>query len=278
MALTNGGTPTSQNYEIGRGKLLLDVFESGAATGSFVDRGNCSAFALSMEENTLDHTSSLEGLATKDVTVTLDKSIKGSFTLEEITKENLQIFFSADMGTVVQTATDITDGLLTISAQAVGKWFKLYDGAANLLDRTAPNLPVFDITSPVLTDNAGSTTYVLGTDYEIDLKFGLIRLLTTGALSGGLTAGKLDFAKDAKTYDKVRMLNVTTVNARLQFLGEDAYTGKKKLLFLNKVKLIASGDAAQISDEWSQVTLEFTVEKDVTYDSASPYGYIIPLS
>ncbi len=277
MALTNGGTPTSQNYEIGRGKLLLDVFESGAATGSFVDRGNCSSFALSMEENTLDHTSSLEGLATKDVTVTLDKSIKGSFTLEEITKENLQIWFSGDMGTVAQTDADITDGLLTISAQAVGKWFKLYDDPANLFNR-ATGLPVFDITSPVLTNNAGSTTYALGTDYEVDLKFGMIRLLTTGALSGGITSGKLDYNKVAKTYDKVRMLNVTTVNARLQFLGEDAYTGKKKLLFLNKIKITASGDSAQISDEWSQVTLEFTVEKDITYDSASPYGYIIPLS
>lgn len=281
MALTNGGTPSSQNYEIGRGRLLLDLFDtSGNPSGHYLDVGNVSAFTLSAEEESLEHQSSLEGLATVDLAVTLSKKLTGAFTLEEITKENQEIFFSADLSTIVQSAKTDQTADLTIPASGVGRWYKLYDnGSGTALWLNNAGVPVFQITgTPDLQPAGGGTPYILGTDYEVDTDFGMIRLLTTGALSGGITVGDLKLSFAAHTYDKVRMLNRTVTRARLVFLHEDAYAGKKKMLRLHRIKLAASGDAAMIGDEWSQLGFEFTVESDSAFDANAPYGEIVPVA
>ncbi len=154
---------TVSRYFIGRGKLYVsDRDVNGQPTG-FEWMGNVPSLALNTNQQTTEHQESYSG---RDLT---DKVVGGaitaslSFTAEEMTKQNLARFL---FGTVTDIAgATVTDESLTAS---LGKYISL----------TNINLSSF---TSLTTDPAG-TTYTEGTDYTVDLKSGMLEILSTGTI------------------------------------------------------------------------------------------------
>lgn len=294
MALTNLGKPSTDNYLIGRGVLRLDLFDtSGNATGLYRDLGNATDFNLTLDEETLEHQSSLSGLKVTDASVTLSKSLTGGFVLDEITKENREIFFSATLAEVTQASQDIDgDDNYSLSSSELGYWLPLYNSASNLKDSTQarlrfPNIELIQVGS-TMTDSGA--TLVEGTDYDVDNEAGLIIFYNSAAMAGYLANDDpllldVDWESDslndtggdkASAWD-AQVLERTVVRGRLLFVGENAATGKKYEVFLNRVKIEADGDASAIGDDFSNLSFQFTAEKDEAFDSTASIGKITEL-
>jgi hypothetical protein len=96
--------PNVQNYHIGKG--IVSFKETGAST--FTDLGNSPSFQYSPTVEKKEHFSSREGVRTKDFTAITQVGATVTFTLDEITGDNLSFFALADI------ATD-TGGNITLS-------------------------------------------------------------------------------------------------------------------------------------------------------------------
>ena len=290
--ITNLGVPSSDNYQIGRGALLLDLFDdAGSDTKSFLHLGNCTSFALTVEEETLEHQNNREELAVTDVTVTLTKSVTGNAVLDEITKEVQQLFFSGaladdDLGAAISrgsTLNSTTANLVIQSGSAYGwkfdKHVPLFANASDVADNTSPRLRNMqadpDGTKVEVYLAPAGTQLVVGDDYDIDEENGTLIIhsdgTNTAAYGGSLS---VCFATAGVDVPRVNLLQKSAVRGRLMFVGENAANGARYEVFLNKVKLEADGDHSFIGDDFTAVSLSLTAEKDEAYDSASPIGTI----
>lgn len=266
----NGGIPSPNNYLLGRGHLKMDVFDaSNARTHKLMDLGNINSFALTLEEETIDHSSSRKGLKTIDATITLSKSAKGSFTADEVTENLLQLFTSGDAEQ--ETAADVTGGSILIPADSGGHWIELWSAAVN---PTNPAGGERLINGTFATNGAGWGT--VNVDYIVDNARGMIQIVEGGTLDTGSDVWLLfnyTFS-GSPTVTRVRMLQKTVVRGALVFSGSNAQTGEKFEVRLHKVKLAADGDAELISDDFANLQFAFTVEEDLAYDPNSPVGTI----
>lgn len=98
-------SPNVQNYHIGKG--VVSFKETGGST--YRDLGNAPSFQYTPTVEKLEHFSAREGVKTKDFTAVTTISATITFTLDEITADNLAYFALGEIGTD-------TDGNGTVSA------------------------------------------------------------------------------------------------------------------------------------------------------------------
>ena len=97
-------SPNVNNYHIGKG--IVSFKEAGS--GTYTDLGNAPSFTYEPAVEKLEHFSSREGVKTKDFTAITQVGATITFTLDEITAENLAFFALAEQGVG-------TDGSVTLS-------------------------------------------------------------------------------------------------------------------------------------------------------------------
>ena len=130
----------------------------------------------------------------------------------------------------------------------------------------------------IVEDSTDTTTYVAGTDYEIDIslsddKLGRLRIIEDGSITAGETL-HVTYQYDALTWTQVAAFANTQVIGKLRFVSDNP-AGNQQELRVWSVSLVPAGDTALIGDDWS--TLGFTGEilKDETNHPLSPYMDII---
>lgn len=126
------------------------------------------------------------------------------FTLElaEINKESLTIALLGEQTAINQGSGTVTDEVLTAKK---GAW-------AELAHR---NLAT---TGFVLTDSTGTTTYVLGTDYEVNYRLGWVKILTGSAIVEGASL-KADYTYNAVTGTQIRGAVNSQIRAKFRLDG-----------------------------------------------------------
>lgn len=281
---TNNGFPDPSQYQLGRGHMLLDLFDSsGNPTGFYRHLGNATAFNLNIEEEVLEHTDKREELSSIDATVTLTKSLKGGFTLDEVSPENQQLFYSATAGIedrtgAIDQTTNTNDNFTKTSAMD-GRHVRLYASATNVLNASVPRLRKmvfatgFTVVEIWETATATPVLLVLGTDYTLDEELGIVFFPESGGYTGAQTL-TIRFASLEEDVPTVQLLESSVVRGRILFRGENAQTGARYEVELNRVKLQADGDAGFVSDDFTTMQFQITAEKDTAYNAASPVGTI----
>lgn len=279
MALStdsNYGQHSSDNYVLGRGVLHADIYDSNnTKTGRFLDLGNCTAFGLNVDEETLEHESSRGGLKTVDASVTLKKAVSGTFTLDEITRDNLAMFLSGDVsetalsaGSLLAATNSVVLGVSGEEAEIPGKWYEITD---------ASGARVYNLSAVSIYDDASkTTTYALDTDYKLDLVRGLVFVVVGGDIdTDDALSITIDATIAAGTQQDVQILQETSFRAAILFAGENSQTGEKFEVRLHSCKISSDGDASFIGDEFLEMGFNFVIEEvtDSAYAS-SPYGTI----
>lgn len=134
--------------------------------------------------------------------VPLPKPADLSVTFSEVNKESIAMALFGTGSVLNQGSGSVTDEAITA---VLGKWIKLAHG----------NLATADL---VVTDTAATTTYALGSDYEINYRLGMIR-----ALSGGLIADatglKVDYDYNAISGTTIAGGTQTQVRAQFKLDG-----------------------------------------------------------
>lgn len=134
--------------------------------------------------------------------VPLPKPADLSVTFSEVNKDSIAMALFGTASTMNQGSGNILDEVVVAS---LGKWIKLAYG----------NLA----TTGLVVTNAGATvTYVLGTDYEINYRIGMIRAITGGAIADAASL-KVDYTYNAISGTVVAGGTQTQVRAQFKLDG-----------------------------------------------------------
>lgn len=238
----------SNNYTLGRGQLHFGQF----APGTQEPRGeryfgNTPDLGYNAEEETLDHYSSDDGIRRKDESVSLQVDYAGSFTTDNISVENLAMFFLGESSIQTTTSGTVTDEAHNAVEQ--GFTYQLGTNATNPAG-------VRSVSAVVVTDDSGTpVTFDLTDDYTVDLELGRVTIVKGGAITDG-TNLLISYSVAATSRERV-VSKGTTVEGALRFISKNP-VGKQIDHFMPWVKIRADGDFTIKGDEWQ--TLPFSIE------------------
>lgn len=232
------------NYTVGRGKLFLaretsfDVFDQVGER--YV--GNSPGFTLNVESTALDHFNSDGGINELDASVTLSVNRSGTITLDDISPDNLLLFFLGSKVTVAQAATPVVGE--QINGVLPGLFYQLGATAANPQG-------VRGIGAVSVTDDAGvPATFDAGDDYEIDAVTGRLYVVPGGAITAS-TNLRVNYTPVASSRDRV-ISGSSPVKGRLRYV-EDNPAGENRTFLLPLMEISPNGDFDMKGDTWRQM-------------------------
>jgi len=238
------------NQTLGRGKVYFSLFAPGGDgfnPEGFRYLGNTPEFNLTIENETLDHFSSDEGIREKDKSIVLETTSTGSLVCDDINLENLALFFFGSTSVLSQTSA--TGTVETIADVKPGLMYQI--------GRTTENPTGVRSLSNVVVKVA-STTKAAGTDYTVDVELGLITIVKGGTIASG---------DDIEvTYDRAAKNRTQVISGTDQVKGALLYVstnpeGDKMDYLMSSVRLSPNGDFALKSDEWQQLPLNVEILK-----------------
>jgi hypothetical protein len=89
--------PNVDNYTLGKGIVYFNPFDSDGLLTVERDLGNCPAFTFNIAIEKLEHFSSRGGINSKDKEIISQITPSVSFTLDELSAENINMFVMGDM-------------------------------------------------------------------------------------------------------------------------------------------------------------------------------------
>lgn len=258
----------AQNYTLGRGELHFSRFITNTQNPEgFRYIGNTPEVNLTIETEDLDHFSSDKGIREKDDSVPLQTTRTGTFTTDNIDPANLAYFFFGSVNALAVVGATVTDEVVADVKKGYGYHLGVTntrpEGASNLTVHTAPS------TNIILTDNAGTTTYVEGTDYTIDMKTGLLTILEAGAIVEGDDL-KVDYKTTTGTVTRV-LSGTTPIEGSLRYYAKNP-KGKQMSFFAPWAKLTPNGDFALKGEEWQTIPFNMEILKKTGVEAIIWYG------
>lgn len=245
------GTNFSNTYVFGRGELFVDVFdENGAKTGER-HLGNCPGFTLTIESEQYDHFSSTGGIRQKDFSATLAVNFNAEITCDNVSYDNLALFLGGAVSTITQSATPVTNEAIRVNR----------DREYQLGATDSNPMGVQDVTSVVVTNVAGTTTYVLNTDYRLDAAKARIYIMPTGAITNG-TVVHVDYTPTAGTITRVASGENGSQTGAVRFIAYNGGGTQNRDLYIASANLSPSGELPLITeDEVASFTLAVGIGK-----------------
>lgn len=192
---------TTARSFIGAGEVYINRTDSGTPTG-LLGPYYASKFEIKPNVKKLPLKSfarATYGQSLLDVSVQEPASL--SIALSEVDKTAMGL---ALMGT--SAASNQSSGTLTaeVITAKLGVWVKLSKGSLT--------------GSPTVTNSSVSTTYVLGTDYEVNAQMGWVRAIVGGAITAD-QALKVTTTYGAFTGTKIAGVTLTELRAEIIFVG-----------------------------------------------------------
>lgn len=234
-----------QNQTLGSGRLLFNRFADGTKTGTGERyMGNSPDFANSQAEETLDHYNADDGVRTKDLSVQTSQDTSGSFTLDDISRDNLALWYLGIKDTVAISA-----------ATALTQAFTAQKGTYVQLGVTTATPQGHGGLDNVVVKQ-GVTTIALTNNYEIDLETGRIYILETAPDIDDGDALVATFDTEVQTVDMVLSKSLSIYGA-LRFVSNNP-VGKKRDAFYPYVKISPNGDYNLKGTDWQ--TLSFNLD------------------
>lgn len=249
----------STDYTLGKGIVMIQEEETFDSEKGYRDLGNAPAFNLSVESETLEHYSSRAGLKVKDADIVTSMKAKGTLTLDVPDLNNLNLWLYG--GTITETEQAAVESETTVAAFAVkyaDVWLPLglgFDLATFKIEKTP-----YDAGPPEVP----ATYYVEDTDYEIDLKAGLVRILSSGDITVGTSATvKILYTRSALDHYKIDGLQSTTKYAHIYFVSQAA--NGRFLDVKGYCSFKPTGDLQMIGEEFQKMDFELEFIENAAY-------------
>lgn len=232
-------TPVTNNYTVGRGEVHLARFAPGTQNPlGFRYIGNNPAFGFTITTQELDHFGSDHGVNELDFSIATQTTRAGSFSTDNIDRENLAMTF---LGTaLVVTATSATALTDTFTGVISGLTYQLGMTAAQPWGRR-------NVTNVVV--KVGAATKVAGTDYTVDLKRAEIYVIPAaagGSIVSGTDTLTVTYDQIASSVDQVVSGN-TPFEGSVKFVADNP-SGKNLDYFMPWVRITPNGEFALKAD------------------------------
>lgn len=257
---------SNDNLVVGRGRIYFDQLIKGVYQGERY-LGNTPDFSMSTSVDKLDHFSSDRGLRQKDKSINLETTRSLSLTTDNISVENVALFFAGKVLSALSTAqTDVKEKVNGGAKVMRGRQYQLGVTADMPMGQGAIKAGSFNIVyadaGTAISTGSGDISTLPGVtvlppeNYELDY--------TTGAL--WIEADAPDILGDVQlvvSYDRaassreVVISSDDVVEGALRFVSDNP-EGENMSYYFPKVSISPDGDYALKGDDWQQIG--FTAE------------------
>lgn len=241
------------NYVVGRGKLYFTSFLTGTKTlvGGARYLGNSPELSLSQAEEKLDHYNSDSGIRVKDASVSLQNDMSGSFSLDDISSENLALWFRGE----VQSSAVAGGAVVDEAALNVVKGSYIQLGLSDSDPVGARNVSAVVVNN---TTQAAALVVAAG-NYEVDAVTGRVFILADAPDIDEGDDLLIDYTAAAGTEELVIAAG-TVIEGRLEFFADNA-AGENRDYIWPYVQIAPDGDFSLKGDDWQTMTFSLEVLK-----------------
>ena len=235
------------NHVLGAGQLLFERLPEGTRIGTSQYRylGNTPGFSLGTSEETLDHFDADYGTRAKNFTVTLSTDTTANITLDDISAENLALWFRGvvEQKTIAQAPnqSDVFAGITLGSVLVLGAADDLPTGAGHV--------------SGVSVESGVETIAAAG-NWSVDEDAGVLTILPDAVDIADGDSITVKYTQDAATFPLI--IGRADAAYGVLFYKDNATTGIRRDGLFPYVKISPDGDYDLKSDDWQ--TLGLTVE------------------
>lgn len=273
-----GLAPNSGNYFYGRGKLFFDRFDTDESQTGLLHLGLIDSLALSMSTTIKELEGSISG--PKEVLKSVEvgpRKWTGEFTARDWSKENLLLAIGGDEATTQTTlggAGGAVSGHLTVTQ--LDRYQQIYY-TQSAVEKECMQIAKYDksttpwtpLAAPVVTH--GSTTFVEGTDYDIDYEAGLIIFYSASANTTGLAGSIVTVScKIYNTTMSVLSPAYRMVRGKLLYVGTNECGPRFKLTAWD-VTLTLKTKLDLIANDFGKLDFGITINADKTNHPLNPY-------
>lgn len=245
------------NVLLGSGKVYVDRYTTaGVPSGNERFLGNCTEFSITPSVEEIEKKSSTDSarrLLRSDVTGT---NLELTITLDEFTPENVALALFGEVGTYSQTGASVTDEAHGSVKQ--GEYVRLlYRG----------------ISAVTVTSNPAGTTYVAGTDYEVDAQEGRIYIVPGGGIANNANI-LVDYTYETQSKSTVRGGAVSSIKALIRYVSNNP-TSPESSAFVWRASIKGSGAVGFLSDNYASFQITGKLEADSVNHPNDPYYLLI---
>lgn len=245
-----------ENVKLGKGSLMLALFDDEGNENGLSFMGNCSAVSISSNIQTAELFSSTERTAALIARSKTRTSFTLSATLNEYAKENLRLFLLGEENTKSQTSgTNVAKSLTNVLK---GKYYETGH-------RKITNVTV----------NRDTDVLVLNVDYEVNSEFGIIHIRPSSITVVDGDDIVVEYDKPVASIQQIRIGKQSSQLARLVYLADDSNqdnVSARDRLEVWKVDVAPEGDLNLVSDDYGSFNLTMAVLADNVNHPAEPYG------
>ena len=247
---------------LGKGSILLDIFDANGAATGLRHLGNCTKFELDLKDDIAELYQSLNKSVTLIATALKKRQPKIAITGTDFSSDHMAIFqMSAGKTTVATTATTYTDEVL-ISATVTGAKGRFFQTAHRNLDMATANVPVLTLQP--------STVLATPADYVVsDPVAGLI-YIPVGSSITDTTAVKITYHTVVGSNDHVAGATVPFQQGHIVF-DPDPVDGQKIGCDIWRVNLNPNGNVGLIADDYGNWTLDGNILDDTANHPTAPF-------
>lgn len=243
------------NYTLGRGEVHFSRFETGTQVpAGFLYLGNTPEFNLSIESDELEHFSSDEGIRELDDSVPLEVTRTGSLITDNISAENVALFFFGEASALTQAVVASAEEVLTDIV--AGASYQLGVSPSNPAGYMGINPTGFAVDNLA---GVGGTALVVDVDYTMDFDLGVITFIAGSILAIDGADIAVTYAVRGSTRSRV-ISGSSPVEGALMYISRNP-KGTDSKIYMPYVKLSPNGDYALKGDDWQQIPLSISVLK-----------------
>lgn len=242
------------NYVVGRGKTYFDKFLPGTKT-STGERyfGNTPELSLNQSEETLDHWDSDSKLKVKDAQVSISNESSGTIVCDNVSAENLALWFGDDDGAGVVGISSATGLTQVVESATLGTYVQL--GVSDAVPQGHGFLDNVVV-------KKGATTVAPAGNYEVDLEMGRLYLFPAAVAIANGDELEVTFDAEAQSLDVV-ISKGSSIFGAVRFIADNA-VGVNRDHFMPYVKLTSDGDYSLKGDDWQSMSFSLEILKKST--------------
>lgn len=238
---------------IGAGDVYIAPIDSTGARLKMVDIGNTTKLAIKPASDIKEQKSKKRDSYGQVLeTAALQQPAELSVTLETVNRDGLRYAFMGTDAAYAQTSATVVDEVTTA---VLDGWVKIAKE---------------EISSFVLKNSGGTTTYVLGTDYDLNTRLGMYRAKTGGGITDAQSL-KASYTAAAFTGAAIRGNTQPQIRAYLLLDGQNMVDNSIGVLEVWEVVLTPSSEFDWFKDDFN--TIELSGKLKTPVGKSEPFVY-----
>ena len=247
------GTPFSF---IGAADCYVDVLtDTGVRTGLEL-KGNCTNFTPKPDSERKEQTATgKHNYGQVLASVTLPKPMTAKITFNQLDQALFAAAFFGTNSVFTQDADSLAAAPVTTIADRFVEIGKL------------------KLSNVVVKDVTDATTYVEGTDYQLNLTMGMIKAIAGGGIaSGAVVHISADYAAINGT--KMKAMTKSNVRIRVKLDGQNFEDGREFIGDIYQMRLAPTSEFSLVGSDFVDVSFEGSLETPAGYDEPMEFIWL----